>query len=161
MAANDYYHSTSYPSTPYHDYTNNNAPLPPLPSPYAHSEYSVPSRTYSGVSGDPYHDNDSIPLSERKKHDSSQPVSPVLPHEGDDPFVREADPSRPKRKKRRRRHAKQGWFTGKITWVVFVLTVIQLIVFLAEIIKNGKTFSHTTSSQTQQHTTTNMKKQVF
>ena len=141
MAANDYYTSASYPSRPYHDYDNNAPippPLPPLPSPYAQSTQSLPSRTYSGVSGDPFHDDNAIPLSDSKKHYSSQSVSPVMPHEGDDPFVREIDPSRSRKKKRRRRHAKQGWFTGRITWVVFVLTVVQLIVFLAEIIKNGE-----------------------
>jgi membrane associated rhomboid family serine protease len=31
----------------------------------------------------------------------------------------------------------QGWFKGKITWVVYVLSVIQLVVFIAEIARNA------------------------
>lgn len=135
MAANEYYHSGYSSNARYYDY-DNNAPLPALPSPYAQSHFSAPSRTYSGVSSDPYYDDDAIALNGAKKHDSSQTVSPVLPHEVEDPFVRDADP-RKQRRKRRRRQKKDGWFTGKITWVVFVLTVVQLVVFLAEIIKNG------------------------
>lgn len=51
----------------------------------------------------------------------------------DDPFVRDADP-----RKKRRRKVKEGWFKGKITWVVYVVSVVELVVFIAEIIKNGK-----------------------
>jgi len=54
----------------------------------------------------------------------------------DDPFVRDADP----RKKRRRKSAPQqedGWFKGKITWVVFTLSIIELAVFIAQLVKNG------------------------
>lgn len=158
MAANDYY--TSYNSQPtnhasaYHDYDypdRNAAPLPPLPSqspfddgaytsrPYMHQ---TPAQSYPGASGrlhddpDPFDDGNAIPLNGRKpKHDSTHTVSPILPHEQDDPFVRDAVS---RRKRRRRDDTKEGWFKGKITWVVFVLTFVQLVVFIAEIIKNGK-----------------------
>jgi hypothetical protein len=42
------------------------------------------------------------------------------------------------RKTDKRSTKKDGWFRGKITWAVFVLTVVQIVVFIAEIIKNGK-----------------------
>ncbi|KAK4504847.1 hypothetical protein PRZ48_002810 [Zasmidium cellare] len=148
MAANDYYNTqyTNHPS-PYHDYSDrHDAPLPPLPShspfddgahPYSHQ---TPSQSYSGANGrvhddaDPFDDGNAIPLNGRKpKHDSTHTISPILPHEQDDPFVRDADP----RRKRRRPVSKDGWFKGKITWVVYVLTFVQLVVFIAEIIKNG------------------------
>lgn len=35
-----------------------------------------------------------------------------------------------------RRSKKQGWFTGRITWVVFVVTLVQLGVFIGEIVAN-------------------------
>lgn len=139
MATNDYY--TSNHTNPYHDYTN--APLPPLPrdqSPY--SDHLYPSQSYSGSSSrlrddDPYDDDNSIPLNGRKKHDSVQTISPILPHQQEDPFVRDVDP-RKKGRRRQQQRQKDGWFTGKITYVVFVLTVIQLAVFLAEIVNNGR-----------------------
>ena len=156
MAANDYYTSNSYrhdiTSNPYHDHeTRSEAPISPLPSapspapyddrkhPYSHQK---PSQSYTGSGGqlhddyDPYDDENSIPMNGRKaKHDSATTMSPILPHQMDDPFVRDIDPS-----KTRRRKDKDGWFRGKITWVVYVLTVAQLIVFIAELIKNGKPF---------------------
>ncbi|USW53499.1 Putative peptidase S54, rhomboid, Rhomboid-like superfamily [Septoria linicola] len=167
MAAHDYYShsgngdSNSPPSyhnhnnaSPYHDYSERNeAPLPPIPQPpqspfgdRVHPcAHQSPQQSYAGSSGrihhdaDPFDDGNAIPLNGRNpKHDSTHTVSPILPHEQDDPFVRDADP----RRKRRRDHApapvqEQGWFKGKITWVVFVLTFVQLVVFIAEIIRNG------------------------
>ena len=130
----------------YHD--RSDAPLPPLPPQHSHSPYDdsaypyshqTPSQSYAGASADPYDDENSIPLSGRRaKHDSAATITPILPHEAEDPFVRDADP-----RKKKRRKSKDGWFRGKITWVVYVLTVIQLAVFLAEIIKNGRTFQDT------------------
>ena len=144
MAANDYYTSTAYPSRPYRDYDNHS--LPPLPSSHSQSPFNdssypyshqTPSQSYAGSSGrndgDPFDDENSIPLSGRKKHDSTATDTPILPHQIEDPFVRDADP-----RKKRRRKMKEGWFKGKITWVVYVLTAVQLVVFIAEIIKNGE-----------------------
>lgn len=42
-------------------------------------------------------------------------------------------PNSDRRKKRR-----QGWFSGKITWVVFVVTLVQVGVFIGEIVSNGE-----------------------
>lgn len=151
MAANNYYSNNSFHqyghAQPYQDNTydndRSNEALPPLPShsPFDDQTYpnshKQPSQSYAGSSGrlgdeDPFEDPNAVPLS-RKKHDSTATVSPILPHEQEDPFVRDVDPSR-----QRRRRQKDGWFTGRITWVVYFLTVVQLIVFLAEIIKNGE-----------------------
>ena len=147
MAAN---YSSQYPKVAYEDYRN--APLPPVPRTYSSSPYSsqthLPqpySPSYQSTSGrfkddDPYEDENSIPMSGRKKHESAASIAPILPQqEQDDPFVRDADPRRERRSRDRR---KDGWFSGKITWVVFTLTVVQLAVFLAELIKNGKNYPH-------------------
>ncbi|KAK4539498.1 hypothetical protein LTR36_010896 [Oleoguttula mirabilis] len=153
MASHDYYQNTSYHhSDPYHDQENdryddrNEAPLPPLPSnspfddrtyPYSHQ---APSQSYGGAGGrihddaDPFEDDNAIPMNGRKpKHDSATTISPILPGQLEDPFVRDADP----RKQRRRSKSKDGWFRGQITWVVYTLTLIQLVVFIAEIVKNA------------------------
>lgn len=42
------------------------------------------------------------------------------------------------RKRRTREPEKKGFFSGKTPWVVYTLTFIQLAVFLAELIKNGR-----------------------
>lgn len=153
MAANNYYHDPGYGHDSYNDYyeRRNDAPLPPLPPPSTHSpsplddsrypyQHQTPSQSYSGASGrlqddaDPYEDNNAIPLSgRRKKHDSTASVAPILPPEPEDTFVRDADP-----RKKRRRKSKDGWFKGKITWVCFALSAVQLIVFIVEIVRMGK-----------------------
>jgi membrane associated rhomboid family serine protease len=38
----------------------------------------------------------------------------------------------------RRPHKKQGWFKGKITWACYVLFLIQVAVFIAELVRNGQ-----------------------
>lgn len=154
MAANDYYNTTpTGHANPYRDYdypVRHDAPLSPLPqqSPFDNDTYRTysghqhPPQSYSGANGrihddaDPFEDDNAIPLNGRKpKHESTHTISPILPHEQDDPFVRDADPRKQKQKRRR---SKQGWFRGKITWVVYVLTIAQLIVFIAQIVRNGK-----------------------
>jgi hypothetical protein len=161
MAANNYYHNdysnpthTSANANAYHDHDlRNEAPLPPLPystsppgSPYvdgSRQPSAAPSSRYNN--NDPYDDHNAIPLDDRgRKHGSMHSVAPILPpqHPDDDPFVRDATPG----KKRRRRSdggdgrvvEDEGWFKGKITWVCFLFSVVQLVVFLAEIIKYGK-----------------------
>ncbi|GAB7357886.1 hypothetical protein MBLNU230_g0055t1 [Neophaeotheca triangularis] len=152
MAANNYYEQPGYGHDHYNDYYDrrNDAPLPPLPPPSSQSQspfddprysyqHQTPSQSYSGASGripddaDPYEDNDAIPLTgRRKKHDSTASVAPILAPEPVDPFVRDTDPH-----KKRRRKSKDGWFSGKITWVCFTLSVVQLVVFIAEIVRMG------------------------
>ena len=155
MAANNYYHNdysnpqqTSYNASGYHDHDRrNDAPLPPLPydpspspTPFADPYAAQPSR----YDADPYDDRNAIPLSEREhKHGSMHSIAPILPaqHPDDDPFVRDANPG----KRRRRRSDGQdvrvkedeGWFKGKITWVCFFMSTVQQAVFLAELIKFG------------------------
>jgi hypothetical protein len=160
MASNNYYHNDfsnsqqpSYNTGAYHDHDNRNeAPLPPLPyntspspSPLV-DPYGQPSAAPSSrYDTDPYDDRSAIPLDERgNKHGSMHSIAPILPpqHPDDDPFVRDAKPG----KKRRRRSDERGdrvdeddgWFKGKITWVCFFMSVVQLAVFLAELIKYGE-----------------------
>lgn len=150
MAANEYYHSPY--TTAYHDQTppysyssrkNDALPPPPSHSPFHDQAYPYgnpsASHSYTGSHGrlnndsDPFEDDDAVPMHGRRpKHDSAATVAPILPHEVEDPFVRDVDPGRPKG-----RRTRDGWFKGKVPWVVYTLTVIQLVVFIAEIARNG------------------------
>ena len=42
------------------------------------------------------------------------------------------------RRRRRREPEKKGFFSRQTTWVVYALTLIQLAVFIAELVKNGR-----------------------
>lgn len=147
MAANSYYNTHSHDAAnPYHDYPERqqeHSVVSPLASPYDDDRtqpysHQAPTTSYSGASSrlhddsDPFDDGNAIPLNGRKpQHSSTQTITPILPPE--DPFVRDVDP-----REQRRGRGRGGWFTAPITWVVYVLTVIQLIVFIFEIVKNGK-----------------------
>jgi hypothetical protein len=159
MASNNYYHDdyanpqqTSYNASGYHDHDRrNDAPLPPIPydsspspSPFV-DPYGQPSAAPSSrYDTDPYDDRNAIPLNERDhKHGSMHSVAPILPpqHPDDDPFVRDAEPGKKRRRRSDRRDDRldedDGWFKGKITWVCFFMSTVQLAVFLAELIKYG------------------------
>ena len=144
MAANNYYNQS------YYDHDRRDDALPPLPHQHSYSPFDdhnypynhqTPSQSYGGASGkisddaDPYEDNNAIPLNGRRaKHDSTTSVSPIVPIPADDdPFVRDAQ----RRKKRRSKDGREGWFRGKITWVCYVLSAVQLVVFIAEIVRNA------------------------
>lgn len=153
MAADDYYEDSSYArpaqytypqsidrsaaSKPYYDYTNDSQPQLRVTSPfddraYPYSRPTPPHRNES-EDVDPFRDGNAIPMSGRAKMaDSTTSVAPMLPHQMEDPFVRDADEQRSREKTQ-----EQGWFKGKITWVVYVLTIVQVIVFIVEIVKNG------------------------
>ncbi|EMC98186.1 hypothetical protein BAUCODRAFT_121073 [Baudoinia panamericana UAMH 10762] len=154
MATPNGYYTTTYrpsDSSPYYEPEfeqygrRNDAPLPPLPSTSPsddrnyHYSRQPPTRSYSGASGhihevaDPYADENAIPMSGRKpKHHSATTISPILPHQVEDPFVRDVEP-----RKKRKRLSRDGWFKGRIPWVVYVLSAVELIVFIAEFVKMG------------------------
>ncbi|OSS52010.1 hypothetical protein B5807_03278 [Epicoccum nigrum] len=167
MAANDYYNTSYPPTGPAighaastHDKTD--APLPPVPgqqSQHAHTTNSnnthssgalggYPDTSYQGPpqyghntfaspydtppahgQHDPFADQNAIPLQNKMSGMSGGPT----------PY--NADPERmyPAPEKRRRKHKKkkEGWFSGRITWVVYTLTIVQIGVFVGELIKNG------------------------
>lgn len=104
--------------------------------PYAdHSQASIQSPYYSSGGGgreqEPSAYSDDIPLREHpSKHDSDMAMQDHLP---DDPAIVD----RPAQNAARRRR-KQGFFGGKVPWVVYTLTLIQVCVFIAELAKNGE-----------------------
>lgn len=158
MATNDDYQSSYAHNNTYNSYGNQHGrredaafPPPPPHSPFDDQQYSyphmTPSQSHSGASGrtnhdtDPFDDGNAIPLNGRKyKHDSTASVAPILqPPPDDDHFVRDAKYGR--RRRHTRQRSAEGWFRGKITWCCYVLTVVQLIVFVAQLVKNGKLYT--------------------
>lgn len=128
------------PTTGYSPFDDHNTNTFPYPSPSPSQSYS---HGHGRVEYDqvPFEEADAIPMTTPKsKYASETTVSPILPHEQNDPFVRDVDTSKPKHR-RQQSKSKDGWFRGQITWVVYVLTTIQLCVFIVEIIKNGEFLS--------------------
>jgi membrane associated rhomboid family serine protease len=74
---------------------------------------------------DPFTDQNAIPMQTHPKMDGSPPRYHTDP-EGMYP-----------QPEKRRRKKKKGWFSGRVTWVVYTLTLVQIGVFVGELIKNG------------------------
>lgn len=156
MAANDYY-NTSYPPTGQQHGTTGatngkpDATLHPQPtnqsqtsvSPFDdHNYYQTPNS--SGALGgyptqntsysnqqDPFTDHNAIPMHTQPKMDGHK-------YDSDSPTRYNADPEAyPRPSRRRSKKKKEGWFSGRITWVVYILTTVQIGVFVGELIKNG------------------------
>ncbi|KAF2470106.1 rhomboid family membrane protein-like protein [Lindgomyces ingoldianus] len=78
---------------------------------------------------DPFADQNAIPLQSQGKMDGS-------------PTRYNADPEgimypQDYRGHEKSRKKKKGWFSGRVTWVVYILTTVQIAVFVGEIIKNA------------------------
>lgn len=162
MAANEYYNP--HVALPY----TSPSPLPPSPSStkplttsYTDFQPSKPSYTnmpysasgsidasydnphhlrdsyYQGAAGSTLQDDhqyaDNIPLrSSNPRPDSHDSLSGLATQYPPSPESQHP-PGRTGRRKK-----KQGWFTGKITWVVYLATLVQIGVFIGEIANNGK-----------------------
>lgn len=111
--------SSAYSDTAYHG-----------PDPYSNQAHPYNQRYDSPPAAgqsDPFADQNAIPLQQQGKMGSSHAP----------PGVYQIDPEGRPREKRRKK--KEGWFSGRITWVVYILTAVQIGVFVGEIIKNGMT----------------------
>ena len=120
------YMSSSFEDTSYHPYAEQ-------------SHQDIPSPYYaSGGGGREYEQNpysDNIPLRQHpSKGDSDTVMHDPLPN---DPTIIDRRSQYPRSPRQ-----KQGFFRRKQPWVVYTFTLIQVIVFIAELAKNGK---HTTS----------------
>lgn len=162
MAANDYY-NTSYSAgqQPQHGKTESpisrvdTQPSSPFDDPYRiNTTYSSgalggndtsyhPASQYNSTSHlndrydspsaanqhpDPFADQNAIQMQSQPKMDGS----PTRYNADPEYYGHGVEPPRNKRKKK-----KEGWFSGRITWVVYILTVVQVGVFVGELIKMG------------------------
>ncbi|KAF2005567.1 rhomboid-domain-containing protein [Amniculicola lignicola CBS 123094] len=159
MAANDYYTSTA---TSHHRTTD--SPLPPTPgnqstqsiSPVAspfdddhrydyNSTTHLPSHTQStgyedtsyqphmynkqGHGTDPFADQNAIPLQAQGKLDGPTRYDSDLEARSGGGYMQYGGVQPPPKKK--------GWLSGRVTWVVYIMTAVQIGVFVGELIKNG------------------------
>lgn len=158
MAANDYYNPP--PSRHRAD-----APLPPLPPPEISPSSYKPISYRTGVSDNEespisptYPDSHYVESrSNMHKHESQQSIVPNSRYSDQIPLrprpnpmprgfpaastyaddgIRNSDDSGRGRNQGRRR--RRGFFAGKIPWVVYTLTLLQLTVFIVELVKNCK-----------------------
>ena len=89
-----------------------------------------------GRDASPYADD--IPLRPRpppKDPEDRIGQDPRLGHSDDDGTFAGSAKQRPSEGRRRKR---SGMFRGKVPWVVYILTLIQVSVFIAELAKNGE-----------------------
>lgn len=154
--AHDYYNSPYYGNPPRYDqvspapdaFRRQNAATPISsisPSPYAVSEPDVqhPHHSHQSLSSDPGYpmgtargnDNEyyaeNIPL---KSHATPMPSEWMQQptHYPPSPEVGEPVGGRRGREKKKKR-----FFTKKLAWVTYLLTTIQIVVFIVELVKNG------------------------
>lgn len=105
--------------------------------PYAHSQDSGHSPYYAsgdaGRENEPNPFSDQIPLRESPtKGSADAAAAPFQDHLPEDPAIVDAPPRNGSRRRR-----KKGIFERRIPWVVYGFTFIQVVVFIAELIKNG------------------------
>ena len=161
MAANDYFTPTSAPSRD-HIYQQDTSPssipsikpptslynnYPPLgtenssPHPgdslydsphYARDSY-YSTASFTGASDDQRQYADDIPLKPAQPIPMSQDDTSGQP----DRSSASMEPQRHAERERKPRIKRQGWFTGRITWVVFAASLIQLGVFIGELAISG------------------------
>ena len=122
------YNKYSTPS-PYHSLT----PTPSYESTERHPKHGyAESETGSAQTIDQYADN--IPLKPSKKsrlrtdwraESTEYPPSPESQRDPDTGLVPQPKP-----------RTKKGWLSGKISWVVYIVSSVQIAVFIAEIVKN-------------------------
>ncbi|KAL8809731.1 MAG: hypothetical protein Q9223_006491 [Gallowayella weberi] len=167
MAANDYYNSSErprphqrrsdapLPPVPDYELSNQLNQNKPSPSPFAtpfddptyrpygqESQHSLNSaHPYYGASGaprpyDPSPYSEDIPL---RNHLStqSQDQDAYENRRQDNEAVYAARMSAQQRAGHDLRRQSKGWFSGKVPWVVYTLTLIQVAVFIAEIARNA------------------------
>lgn len=145
--ANDFYHP-AYGHPPRYDQLSRHATPAPSVSPYAPSEpdlqhpqhshqllASDPSSFRRGNEGDPYSEN--IPLKSHTPYaypvDANEPPAHWMQqptHYPPSPEVIEPDT--------RSRKKKKGFFQKKLAWVTYTLTTVQIVVFIVELVKNGR-----------------------
>ena len=134
---------TAYPANPKagqqqygaaNDYFNNG---PPSPRPYGQEQAHPSDARYHGYQPDPFDDRNAIPLRQHQKPgENTRYGEEEVGYAAGPPGEHQHD--RPHRQHSRSMKKKRGWFAKPIPYVVYTLTLIQIIVFIAEIVKNGK-----------------------
>lgn len=162
MAANEYY-SNNYSQKPHppipHDNDNNG-------DPWSHQQASSPTATPGGYGHNydngsrygHYHSNSDNDMGDSRMGHNNDYYSediPLKPNAANNSKPDWADDTRyhpsshdlpteplnlsdPVRRPSRRR--KQGYFAKKIAWVTYITSLVQIVVFIVELVRNGKSF---------------------
>ncbi|KAL8731378.1 MAG: hypothetical protein Q9166_003470 [cf. Caloplaca sp. 2 TL-2023] len=167
MAANDYYNPSEQqshhqrrsdaPLPPVPDYelphklNEHNSSASPFSTPFddptyrpygheSHGDLAV-EHPYNGAGGtprpyDPSPYSEDIPL---RNHPSKQSHDPLAydQHRQDNEAAYTARMDAQQRAGHDRRRKSKGWLNGRIPWVVYTLTLVQVVVFIAEIARNA------------------------
>jgi len=149
MAANDYYSGQSSQAYSRPQYLD---PRPEAPAHYPYnSSYSSSSLDQSrpsliSAADDRINDHDTsrpprfsdtIPLTNHQTINTNQHDSRTHLNQYDNsPESETAPPFLPPQKQKPRK--KKGFFSGKIPWVVYVVSFVQITVFIVEIVQNCK-----------------------
>lgn len=156
MAANDYYHDPYMAQSyqPPRQHQTGERPLSHIAFVYnpdnsmSSVDQSRFSQTYNSQQPEPnyYESNDpsrqsqysdSIPLKQKSKLNTNQ---------GDDwrnqptQYPPSPDSQNPQLLPNPKAKRKKGFFSGKVPWVVYIVSLVQITVFIVEIIKNCKWF---------------------
>jgi len=130
--------SSPFDDRPYPGQTQSSGALGgyPIDTSYSNTSYQQPTQYDSSAhindpyarQPDPFADQNAIPLQNQPKNDADQPA-----RFNNDPeyYGMGVQPARKKSKK------KKGWLSGRVTWVVYILTAVQVGVFIGELAKNG------------------------
>lgn len=111
----------------------------PIDTTYSNTSYQPPTQ-YSSTAHindphtrqpDPFADQNAIPLQNQNRRNDGSPVR----YDNDPEFYGMG--VEPRRKSSRKKKKKKGLFNGGVTWVVYILTAVQVGVFIGELIKNG------------------------
>jgi hypothetical protein len=132
--------------SPFDDHTY---PAYPRPSQsYSHMpDYGDPNGRYEPH--DPFRDSNAIPLQAQQSLKAGGRVS-SSPTSGMGDAEHQYGSRHDKTSRRSSRHQskpKQGWFKGKITWAVYFLTCVQLIIFIVELVRNGERMAPPTGAK--------------
>lgn len=158
MATNDYYHHQNIPPPPHFEHTasgQTDRPLPPVPvygyasrstynhndpsAPYHHRESQQSFQSESGAypaaagrvtDGDHYAEN--IPLKAHTQF-ANNPDWTYQQTQYPPPSPGAVEDRQPREHKKKR-----GFFRKKPAWVTYLLTTIQIIVFIVELVRSGK-----------------------
>lgn len=152
MAANSYYNTrpTDYPSRPpyepasssytaYNPSTSNSYSQSTLNHTFGNDE--PPDKHYYGSSAPPPPQKQSqtemYPLHPTKINTNTSDQFSQSSQYPPSPEARVESQLLPEERRKRKKKKDEGWFRGKIPWVVYVCTLAQLTVFIVEIIRNS------------------------
>lgn len=155
MAANDYYH-TNIPQPPSYDQA-----VPGKPDQTDHTANTLPGIGYASHNHDdpsaPYHNRESQQsfLSDNGQYQTAgragegDHYSENIPLKANTQYGNNPDwmrqqtqyppsPGGLEDSRQRDSRKKKGFFSKKIAWVTYLLTLAQIIVFIVELVKNGE-----------------------